>query len=73
MKYTALLFVCVTSCNPVPVVALEVEGGNLKATPEEMVVLSKCNEEGGCILITRNTLIKLLRSAAQNTCRKDTI
>jgi hypothetical protein len=73
MKYTALLLVCAVSCSPVPVAALGFEGGQLKATPEELALLSKCSDEGGCLLLTRNTLIKLLLSAAQNTCRKDTI
>jgi hypothetical protein len=73
MKYTALLLTCAVSCSPVPAVALEVEGGKLKATPEELVALSKCSDEGGCLLLTRNTLLKLLLSATQNTCRKDMI
>jgi hypothetical protein len=73
MKYTALLLTCAVSCSPVLAAALGFEGGQLKATPEELVMLSKCSDEGGCLLLTRNTLLKLLVSAAQNTCRKDMI
>lgn len=66
-KILALVTVACASCSPVPLVAIELAGDKVAATPEERHKLTQCHRQGGCYIVTQAELAQAFQMIQQQT------
>lgn len=76
MKYAAALALCAASCSPVPVTAIDLEEGKVAMSQAEWLLLQKCKEQGGCLVVSKQQLEAAFVVAAKialQSCRRENI